>query len=99
MLLGAGAAALLAAGSAAPALALETVSPRSVQEPAGDVCPALTAIKYPWLSCRGNDYGGVTLMLPDQPAPPACNWRLPSGVCAASEEEWGIVPGVRYPGD
>ena len=94
MFLAVGAAGLLVAAFATPAAALETVNPVSVQEPTGNTCPELTAIKYPWLSCQGNDHGGVTLMLPDQPPPLDCNMRMPSGECAAAEKLWGIVPMV-----
>jgi hypothetical protein len=71
-----------------PAAALEDLSPTSVSAAQGDACPELTAIKYPWLSCRANAFGGVTLALPGQPAPLECRLRLPSGECAASPREW-----------
>ncbi len=89
------AAGFLVAGLALPASALDSVDPAEVRTPSGDACPELTAIKYPWITCLENEYGGVTLMLPEQPAPPECHWLMPDGECAASEHEWGIVPRVR----
>lgn len=76
---------LLAAGSAS---ALEDLSPGSVPATAAGSCPALTQIKYPWITCQGNEYGGVSLSVPSEPAPLACHLRLRDGACAASPEEW-----------
>ncbi len=88
---------LVLGGLAGPATALETVSPESVQAPTGNSCPELTAIKYPWLSCREGEFGGVTLMLPSQPALPVCTLKLPGGECAASPRPWGIIPSIPMP--
>ena len=84
-------------GLAAPATALETISLETVKAPAAGSCPALTAIKYPWLSCREGEYGGVTLVAPSQPPPPECHMRLPGGECAASPKPWGFVPSIPMP--
>jgi hypothetical protein len=92
MLLLAGTTGLLLGTFALPATALDTVSPSAVLAPAGDACPELTAIKYPWLACRENEFGGVSLVLPSQPAPLACHLLMPNGECAASGTEWGIGP-------
>lgn len=78
-------------GVALPGSALESVEPLSVKA-ASDGCPALTAIKYPWLGCSPNEYGGVTLSQPSPPRIETCEWRLPDGECAASPREWNLVP-------
>jgi hypothetical protein len=94
-LVSAAAAGLAVGALASTATALETLSPAEVKAPVGDACPELTAVKYPWVTCRANEHGGVTLLLPSQPAPRECNWRMPDGSCAASEREWGIVRRAR----
>lgn len=86
------AASLALLGAASPGAALETVEPSTVESASGEGCPTLTAIKYPWLGCSSNEHGGITLSLPSQPAPKACEWRLPDGECAAAAREWGLVP-------
>lgn len=96
------AAPLMLGGLAAPVAALDDLSPTAVAKaPAkdkGDVCPELTRIKYPWLSCRANEYGGTTLVLPSQPPPLPCNLRLANGDCAASPEVWQLDMPVVGPG-
>jgi hypothetical protein len=82
---------------AGPAMALDTISPSAVSAATGD-CPVLTGIKYPWISCEANEHGGVTLALPSQPAPKACNLRLADGECAASPREWQLDMPVIGPG-
>ena len=47
--------------------ALDDLSPGRVPAAAGGACPALTQIKYPFITCEANEYGGTTLRLPDQP--------------------------------
>jgi hypothetical protein len=85
------AAVLAVAGFAVPVAALDDLTPTAIEEQGGDVCPALTAIKYPWLSCRANEFGGTTLSLPSQPAPLKCHLKLRNGECAASPKPWWPV--------
>jgi hypothetical protein len=79
------------AGLAGSASALETLGPMSVAQ--GE-CPALTSVKYPFIRCSENEYGGLTLTIPGQPAPLACNMLLPDGECAAGPYEWDLVPRI-----
>lgn len=55
-----------------------------------NACPALTQVKYPFITCAANEHGGVTLSIPGQPAPLACHLLLGNGACAASEKPWDI---------
>jgi hypothetical protein len=87
--------ALAAAGSAG---ALEGLSPAQVSAAEGGACPALTQIKYPWISCQANEYGGVTLSSPSLQAPLACYLRLADGTCAASPEAWQLEAPIIGPG-
>ena len=87
------------AGPATPAAALDDLAIGGAAAPAasGNGCPELTRIKYPWASCRPNDWGGIRLGSPGQPAPLECRLRLPNGQCAASSEVWapsyqGVLP-------
>ncbi len=52
---------------AAPAGALESIS-LSVpfEESAAEECPRLTQIKYPWIQCSPNAWGGKTLNTPSE---------------------------------
>ena len=86
------------AGLSVPAAALDTISPAAVEAASGGDCPALTAIKYPWLGCKTNAHGGVTLLLPSQPAPVACHLRWADGECAASPRPWQLDMPVIGPG-
>ena len=71
-------------GAAAPAAALDDIAVAGPAKASADgACPALTAIKYPFIECRKNEHGGIALSIPGQPAPPECNYRLPHGECAA----------------
>jgi hypothetical protein len=63
--------------------------PAAAQD-ATNTCPALTRAKYPFIQCSSNEYGGVTLSIPGQPAPDECNLRLADGECAASPEVWRL---------
>ena len=88
------------AGPATPAAALDDIAIGSAAAPSvsENGCPELTRIKYPWATCEPNAWGGVSLGLPDQPAPLECRLRLPNGRCAAAPEAWapsyqGLVPG------
>ncbi len=92
------AAPLVLGGLAAPIAALDDLSPTAVMKAEGDMCPELTRIKYPWLRCRANEYGGTTLVLPSQPPPLPCNLRLANGDCAASPEVWQLDMPVIGPG-
>lgn len=96
------AAPLMLGGLAAPVAALDDLSPTVVAKARakdkGDVCPELTRIKYPWLGCRANEYGGTSLVLPSQPPPLPCNLRLANGDCAASPEVWQLDMPVVGPG-
>ena len=92
------AAPLVLGGLAAPIAALDDLSPTAVMKTEGDMCPELTRIKYPWLRCRANEYGGPTLVLPSQPPPLPCNLRLANGDCAASPEVWQLDMPVIGPG-
>ena len=88
---------LLAAGSAS---ALEDLSPGALKAAPGDACPALTQIKYPWLTCQANEFGGVSLSAPGEAAPLVCHLRLRDGRCAASPNDWHfIVPVLNPPPD
>jgi len=78
------------AGIAGGAGALDNLSPESVDAAAGGACPALTRIKYPFITCEVNAYGGTTLRLPGHEAPLACHLRLADGSCGASPEEWQL---------
>jgi hypothetical protein len=69
---------------------LLTASVALAAEDAANSCPALTQAKYPFIECASNEYGGVTLSIPGQPAPMACNLRLANGDCAASTELWRL---------
>ena len=60
----------------------------------GHDCPELTRTKYPFLSCKPNAYGGVTLGMTGYEAPAACELRLPDGQCAASPEPWTRPPAL-----
>ena len=87
------------AGPAAPAAALDDIAIGAAEASAGSGsgCPKLTQIKYPWATCQPNAWGGVSLSVPDQPAPLECRLRLPNGRCAADAEAWapryqGLVP-------
>lgn len=82
---------LMAVGVGGAASALETLEPSSAST--GE-CPALTAVKYPFVTCEENQYGGLTLSIPDQPAPKECNMKLPDGGCAAGPYEWSLVPQI-----
>jgi hypothetical protein len=88
---------LLVGGLAAPAAALDDISPTAMGSE-GSACPTLTSVKYPWLGCTANEFGGVTLSLPGQPAPLECRMRLPSGECAASPNEWRFEMPIIGPG-
>ena len=68
------------------------VSPSAAAE--GHACPELTRTKYPFLSCKPNGYGGVTLGMTGYEAPAACELRLPDGRCAASPEAWTRPPAL-----
>ena len=85
---------LLAAGSAS---ALDDLSPQALKPTAGNACPALTQVKYPWLTCTANAYGGVTLSAPSEPAPLECHLRYRDGTCAASPEPWPLIAPVLNP--
>ena len=87
------------AGPAAPAAALDDIAIGGAEASAASQtgCPKLTQIKYPWATCQPNAWGGVSLSVPDQPAPLECRLRLPNGQCAAAAEAWapiyhGLVP-------
>jgi hypothetical protein len=82
--------ALLAGGFAASASALDDISIGAGDSAGAGACPALTQIKYPFLSCTPNAYGGVTLSMPGQPAPLECHLRAVSGECAADPSPWGL---------
>ena len=82
--------AIALAGIAGAAGALDDLIPGRVAAAEGDACPALTQIKYPFISCEANEYGGTTLRLPGQPAPLVCHLRLADGSCGASPQEWQL---------
>ena len=56
---------LFSLGLAAPAWSLPGLTlEESAREVAEDECPVLTQIKYPWLRCTTNEWGGKSLSDP-----------------------------------
>ena len=84
---------LAAAGFATVlAVAGSTLTPSaSLADAHENACPELTQAKYPFIQCTANEHGGVTLSIPEQPAPLECHMRLNTGGCAASPEPWWHV--------
>ena len=79
---------------ASPAAALDDISIGGSSPTAEGACPALTQIKYPWVTCSANSHGGVTLTA-GQPAPLACRLTLDSGACAADPNPWYRAQGIQ----
>ncbi len=83
--------ALAGLGAVAPAMALETIS---LSEPLPDgepgACPTLTQIKYPWLQCVGNAWGGTTLDIASQSDGWPESRRIPTlSAFTEGDGEWG----------
>jgi hypothetical protein len=93
--------ALAVSSQHAIASVLLAAPPAAAQDSAQDAtnsCPALTRAKYPFIECSSNEYGGVTLSMPGQPAPVECHLRLANGDCAASPEVWRLAIPLIGPG-